>query len=410
MKKYFIWISIVVLASIGFLFAYDQELIWAYNYAYNIGITTMPTIDQANMNGKLLRSHMAKMMSKYAIEVLNLVPNTGKVCTFDDISWQTEEIKGFILQSCQLWLMWVGVTSFNPTWEVSRSQFGTVLSRAMYGEKNNGGEPYYVKHLTALQASGVMKDISKPNNLEIRWYVMLMMQRADDLITNANTGVIIDITAPTAKIAYSTTWSTTGTVTATLTWRSEAITWVNTYTHTFTGNGSFIFYFQDLSGNAGSTTATVSNIVDGTKPTANVKYSTTWATNSDVIATLTWWSETITGVNAYTRTFTGNGSYIFTFSDLAGNTGSVTATVANIDKIIPTATVSLLPGNPGSWNYVSGNIVATLTWHSEALTITNNAWSANYTFTGNGSFIFNFVDGAGNTGSSTATVDYWTWA
>jgi hypothetical protein len=38
----------------------------------------------------------------------------------------------------------------------------------MYGEKNNGGEPYYVKHLTALQASGVMKDISKPNNLEIR--------------------------------------------------------------------------------------------------------------------------------------------------------------------------------------------------------------------------------------------------
>jgi hypothetical protein len=34
---------------------------------------------------------------------------------------------------------------------------------------------------------------------------MLMMQRADDLITNANTGVIIDITAPTAKIAYSTT-------------------------------------------------------------------------------------------------------------------------------------------------------------------------------------------------------------
>ena len=36
----------------------------------------MPTIDQANMNGKLIRAHMAKMMSNYATEILNLVPNT----------------------------------------------------------------------------------------------------------------------------------------------------------------------------------------------------------------------------------------------------------------------------------------------------------------------------------------------
>ena len=53
----------------------------------------MPTIDQANMNGKLIRAHMAKMMANYATEILNLVPNTGKVCVFDDISGQTEELK-----------------------------------------------------------------------------------------------------------------------------------------------------------------------------------------------------------------------------------------------------------------------------------------------------------------------------
>jgi hypothetical protein len=70
----------------GFLFAYDQELIGAYNYAYTVGITTMPTIDQANMNGNLIRAHMAKMMSNYATEVLNLVPNTGKVCDFNVVS------------------------------------------------------------------------------------------------------------------------------------------------------------------------------------------------------------------------------------------------------------------------------------------------------------------------------------
>jgi len=36
----------------------------------------MPSIDEANMNGKLIRAHMAKMMSNYATEILNLVPDT----------------------------------------------------------------------------------------------------------------------------------------------------------------------------------------------------------------------------------------------------------------------------------------------------------------------------------------------
>ena len=240
MRKYLIGVWILFISSISFLFAYDQELIWAYNYAYNVGITTMPTIDQANMNGKLIRAHMAKMMSNYATEILNLIPNTWKVCDFDDLSWQTEEIKWFIIQSCQLWLMWVGLTSFDPQWEVTRAQFGTVLSRAMYGEMYNGWEPYYVKHLDKLKADGIMKDISKPTNPEIRWYVMLMMKRADELINNLNTGwVIVDLIAPTAKVSYSTTWSTTGSVTATLTWRSETITGVNAYSHVFAENWSF---------------------------------------------------------------------------------------------------------------------------------------------------------------------------
>ena len=151
----------------------------------------------------------------------------------------------------------------------------------------------------------------------------------------------------------------------------------------------------------------MNNIIDTTKPTTSVKYSTTWATNNDVTVTLTGRSETITGVNTYTHIFTGNGSYTFTFSDLAGNTGSVTATVNNIDKVIPTASILY---TPTTWNYSSWNIIATLTGYSKSLTITNNGGSNNYTFTGNGNFIFNFVDAAGNIWSTTAIVNYWTWA
>ncbi|MFZ2151340.1 MAG: hypothetical protein WAZ12_01375 [Candidatus Absconditicoccaceae bacterium] len=406
MRKYLIGIGILFVSCVSFLFAYDQELIGAYNYAYNVGITTMPTIDQANMNGKLIRAHMSKMMSNYAVEILNLVPNTGKVCDFDDLSGQTEEIKGFIIQSCQLGLMGVGLTSFDPQGEVTRAQFGTVLSRAMYGEMYNGGNPYYVNHLDKLKADGIMKDISKPTNPEIRGYVMLMMKRADELINNLNTGgIIVDLIAPTAKVSYSTTGSTTGNVTATLTGRSETITGANAYSHVFTENGNFIFYFQDIAGNAGSITAIVNNIADGSKPTASIKYSTTGATNGEVIAYLTGRSETLTGVNTYNHTFTGNGNFTFNFQDLAGNTGNIIATVNNIDKTLPTASINL---SPDSGTYVSGNIIATLTGYSESLTITNNGGSNNYTFTGNGNFTFNFVDAAGNTGSTTTTVSYWT--
>ena len=78
--------------------------------------------------------------------------------------------------------------------------------------------------------------------------------------------------------------------------------------------------------------------VDLEPPTASISYSTTTLTNQDVVATLTP-SEPITVTNnggTLTRTFSQNGSFTFTFMDVAGNAGSSTATVSNIDKTPPT--------------------------------------------------------------------------
>jgi len=49
---------------------YSTELNNAYLRAYGYDITTMPTIQKANMQGKLLRKDMAKMISNFAINVL----------------------------------------------------------------------------------------------------------------------------------------------------------------------------------------------------------------------------------------------------------------------------------------------------------------------------------------------------
>jgi hypothetical protein len=84
-------------------------------------------------------------------------------------------------------------------------------------------------------------------------------------------------------------------------------------------------------------------IVDKEPPTATVSYSITDPTNQNVVAAIRP-SETVTvtnngGSNQYT--FEENGEFTFEFVDAAGNKGSVTAKVSNIDKVSPKLSVDL---------------------------------------------------------------------
>ena len=86
-----------------------------------------------------------------------------------------------------------------------------------------------------------------------------------------------------------------------------------------------------------------------------------------------------------------------------GSTVSNTLVIPSfaIDTVAPIATVTYDPTTS-----TSKEVVATLTGTNKPITVQNNWWSLSYTFTGNGNFIFNFVDSVGNTWSATATV---TW-
>ena len=158
----------------------------AYLYAYHLWITTAPTIQAANVEGVLLRSHMAKMMVNYATKVMWLQPNTTLSCTFNDIANETPELQSYIKLACQLGLMGYasdGVTqnaSFFPLAIVDRAQFGTVLSRLLRGTKYAGWQPFYIHHLQALKDNAIMTNITDPEHTkELRGRVMLMLMRAD---------------------------------------------------------------------------------------------------------------------------------------------------------------------------------------------------------------------------------------
>jgi len=162
--------------------SFTDEFNQGYLYACHIWITTMQTIQQADMTWFLIRSNVAKMISNYAIKVLKRTPNTWAICSFGDIADQTSEMQLYIKLSCQLGLMGINMTDFDPNGLVTRAQFGTLLSRTLWGTRYDWWTPYYIHHLLALQTVGIMNTITDPENmLEVRWYVMLMLMRAEGI-------------------------------------------------------------------------------------------------------------------------------------------------------------------------------------------------------------------------------------
>lgn len=154
-----------------------EELQQAYQFAYGIGITTMPTASQARLCDGVTRAEMAKMMVNYAQSVTTLSEDSSRACNFDDISTQPAELQWYIVQACKLGIMGVGISSFYPNASVDRWQFGTALSRVLYEDLYNDSDPYYMSHLAALYNANIITNMT-PSLQELRGYVMLMMMRA----------------------------------------------------------------------------------------------------------------------------------------------------------------------------------------------------------------------------------------
>jgi len=192
MKKFLITsLSNTLLAFTFCLWSeYTTELKQAYNWAYKNEITTMNSIDRANIKWNITREEMAKMISNYAVNILWKAPDTTKSCLFSDSNINPGLVQ-FVTESCQLWLMWQWATSFRPKDSVTRAEFWTVLSRALRWNKNEWWSTYYENHLKALKSEWIMTKIDTPMNKEVRGYVMLMLMRsAWEEISNSNSSNI----------------------------------------------------------------------------------------------------------------------------------------------------------------------------------------------------------------------------
>ena len=160
---------------------YSREMNEAYEFAYKNWITTSKNIEKAKMNSPLTRIAMAKMLSYYAINILEQKPDVSKNIQFNDVTdKQNSDYNNAATLAYQLWIMWQNIknNNFRPNYEVTRAEFATALSRMLYNiEDGKWNNKYYEPHILKLYDQGIINK-TNPNIKEKRWYVMLMLMRS----------------------------------------------------------------------------------------------------------------------------------------------------------------------------------------------------------------------------------------
>ena len=166
---------------------YSPEIQGAYDYAKSVGITNRPSIQEARMFDPITRSEFAKMIVVVWKEINKREFVAKPRCEIgkyaDVVTWSWEA--PYISDVCNMGIMgWLNdksapITNFRPYDYITRAEIWTVLSRYLYWWQYNWDPTasYYEAHLKALQEGWIMKKIDEPIKNEIRWYVMLMLQR-----------------------------------------------------------------------------------------------------------------------------------------------------------------------------------------------------------------------------------------
>lgn len=162
---------------------YGTEVVAGYEYALANDVTTVGTIDAANPYGLATREQAAKQFVNIA-KAINpaIVADDTADCAFVDLGNADVSLVPYITEVCQMGIMGQNMPEhkFLPFNYVTRSQVATMLSRIIWGDKYDGGTPWYAAHMEALKDAGIMNNISNPNENTARYAIWLMAQRTDD--------------------------------------------------------------------------------------------------------------------------------------------------------------------------------------------------------------------------------------
>lgn len=155
----------------------------AYLWACQHNITTIRTIQEVRLDQPLTRAELAKIMSVYAMKEYHLKPLITGAANYKDVNTDLGDLADYIQIAYQLQIMGINadgtpIQAFEPHKLVSRAEFATVLSRAIWGNKHNiSGDDRYSTHLQALKKYGIITSDIPANWWELRGRALLMLHR-----------------------------------------------------------------------------------------------------------------------------------------------------------------------------------------------------------------------------------------
>ena len=164
----------------------DLEVLFAYFWAHDMWIIET-TWNESDPDGYVTRWAMAEMVVKFTEKVLKkeipaVVP--AKCHWWDaESEWKSPMVKVYAEKSCALWVMWIRMVDFMPNKILDRAEFWTILSRLLWWDKYDvidatRTNPYYAKHLAALNREWIMKKIENPKDRkELRKWAWIMLMR-----------------------------------------------------------------------------------------------------------------------------------------------------------------------------------------------------------------------------------------
>lgn len=149
-----------------------NEMLNVHQRAYENWLTKYDNIEDSRLEEFLTREQMAKISSIFAIKFLEQIPNEAKrfSCSqYMDMDRVTEDLKEYVIESCELWYMWymanweAYLESFSPHTPVSVAQASIIISRMSRWNKYAINEnQWYQWHLNAVYENWLVDDISKP--------------------------------------------------------------------------------------------------------------------------------------------------------------------------------------------------------------------------------------------------------
>lgn len=306
--------------------------------------------------------------------------------------------------STTTWVVWVPAVAQ----EVTFTPWNTIVSWIKYRSTINGNNYDYTSTWWT-----TLSDILTSLQVSMDWSSVVSCTQDGTKITCTATpswtpftynAEILDVESPVLTLNWS--WTITqefGSVYTDL-WAdwTDNVDWTWTISTAFSWTvdvntlWTYVLEYKhtDSSSNVSNIETRTVEVVDTTSPTwVTVEYSTTWATNQDVIATLTWSNEALTWT--LTHTFTWNTTYTFDYSDLFWNTWSIDWTVTWIDKENPVIILSSTWVTLEKWNTYLEEWVE---WND------NVDWS--WSFTNTWSFVASWSVDINTVWSYNLTYDY----